>query len=136
MSSGNLFDMQLEWEEEKEEIEIHALFLYQETKKELKEFLLEQQVENDSTDRAFDLLDNLTNKMQEDFDKIIGEDTNRKSFIKSLTPIFTLLLNTKVGSVNKIKKILKIAINTTLKIWSGRNWQQNVGLNQVVSHPG
>ena len=51
MSSGNLFDMQLEWEEEKEEIEIHALFLYQETKKELKEFLLEQQVENDSTDR-------------------------------------------------------------------------------------
>ena len=63
MSSGNLFDMQLEWEEEKEEIEIHALFLYQETKKELKEFFLEQQVENDSTDRAFDLLDNLTNKM-------------------------------------------------------------------------
>ena len=121
MSSGNLFNMQLEWEEEKEEIEIHALFLYQETKKELKEFLLEQQVENDSTDRAFDLLDNLANKMQEDFDKIIGEDTNRKSFIKSLTPIFTLLLSTKVGSVNKIKKILKIAINTTLKIWSGRN---------------
>ena len=108
MSSGNLFDMQLEWEEEKEEIEIHALFLYQETKKELKEFLLEQQVENDSTDRAFDLLDNLTNKMQEDFDKIIGEDTNGKSFIKSLTPIFTLLLNTKVGSVNKIKRYLKL----------------------------
>ena len=54
MSSGNLFNMKLEWEEEKEEIEIHAPFLFQEMEKELKEFLLEQQVEGDSTDGAFD----------------------------------------------------------------------------------
>ena len=35
--------------------------------------------------------------------------------------IFTLLLNTKVDSVNEIKRILKIAINTTLRLWSGKN---------------
>ena len=54
MSSGDLFGMELEWEEEKEEIEIDASFFFQEMEKELKEFLLEQQVEGDSTDGAFD----------------------------------------------------------------------------------
>ena len=40
--------------------------------------------------------------------------------IRSLMRIFTLILNTKVDSVNKVKKILKIAINTTLRLWSGQ----------------
>ena len=51
--------MELECEEKKEEIQIKAPFLFQEMEKQLKELLLEQQVEGDSTDRAFDLLDNL-----------------------------------------------------------------------------
>ena len=51
--------MELECEEKKEEIQINASFLFQEMEKQLKELLLEQQVEGDSTDRAFDLLDNL-----------------------------------------------------------------------------
>ena len=59
MLSGDLFDMELEYEEQKEEIQIDAPFLFQEMEKQLKELLLEQQVEGDSTDRAFDLLDNL-----------------------------------------------------------------------------
>ena len=121
MSSGNLFDMELEWEEEKEEIEIDASFFFQEMEKELKEFLLEQQVEGDSKDGAFEFVSNLTNRIQEEFDEIIGQDTDKKSFIKLLMRIFALLLNTKVDSVDKIKRILKIAINTMLKIWSGRN---------------
>ena len=121
MSSGNLFNMKLEWEEEKEEIEIHAPFLFQEMEKELKEFLLEQQVEGDSKDETFEFVDNLTNRIQEEFDEIIGQDINKKSFIKLLICIFAVLLNTKVDSVDKIKRILKTAINTTLKIWSRRN---------------
>ena len=68
------------------------------------EFLLEQQVEEDSTDGAFDFLDNLTNRLQEDFDEIIGGDAEKKSFIRSLMRIFALFWNTKVDSVNKIKK--------------------------------
>ena len=40
--------------------------------------------------------------------------------IRSLMRILTLLLNTKVDSVNKIKRILKIAINMTLRLWSGQ----------------
>lgn len=41
MSSGDLFDMELEWGEEKNEIEIEAQFLFQEMLKELKELVLE-----------------------------------------------------------------------------------------------
>ena len=41
MSSEDLFDMELEWREEKNEIKIDAQFLFQEMQKELKEFLLE-----------------------------------------------------------------------------------------------
>ena len=44
MSSGDLFDMELEWGEEKNKIEIDAQFLFQEMQKELKELILEQQV--------------------------------------------------------------------------------------------
>ena len=44
MSSGELFDMELEWGEEKNEIEIDTQFLFQEMQKELKKLLLEQQV--------------------------------------------------------------------------------------------
>ena len=33
----------------------------------------------------------------------------------------------EVNSVDKMKTILKIAIKTMLKIWSGRNQWQNVG---------
>ena len=41
MSSEDLFEMELEWREEKNEIKIDAQFLFQEMQKELKEFLLE-----------------------------------------------------------------------------------------------
>ena len=54
-----------------------------------------------------------------DFDELIGEDKNKKRFVKALTRIFALLLNTKVNTADKIKKTLKIAIETTLKIWQG-----------------
>ena len=90
---------------------IDTPFLFQEMENELKTFLLERQVEGDSTDGTFDLIGNLTSNV------------GKESFIniKSLTCIFALLLNTKVNSANKKKSILKIAINTALKIWSGQN---------------
>ena len=73
----------------------------------------------DSTDGVFDFLENLTNHLQEDFDGLIGEETDKKHFVKALTRIFVLLLNTKVDTANNIKRILKIVIQTTLKIYQG-----------------
>ena len=65
-------------------------------------------------------MDDLTNKLQGDYEELIGEDSDKKRFIRSLTRVFALLLNTKVDTVDEIKKILKIAIETTLKIWQGQ----------------
>lgn len=89
-------------------------------KKELKEFLLGQQFEGDSTEGAFDLLGNLTKDYKKILMKLLEETPKKKSMIRSLMRILTLLLNTKVDSVNKIKRILKIAINMTLRLWSGQ----------------
>ena len=127
MSLGDLFDMELEWGEEKKEVEINAPSLFKEMKKELKEFLLGQQFEGDSTEGAFDLLGNLTKDYKKILMKLLEETPKKKSMIRSLMRILTLLLNTKVDSVNKIKRILKIAINMTLRLWSGQKWRPNVG---------
>ena len=127
MSLGDLFDMELEWGEEKKEVEINAPSLFKEMKKELKEFLLGQQFEGDSTEGAFDLLGNLKKDYKKILMKLLEETPKKKSMIRSLMRILTLLLNTKVDSVNKIKRILKIAINMTLRLWSGQKWRPNVG---------
>ena len=46
----------------------------------------------------------------------------KSSSRKSLSKIFILLLNTKVNTAEKILKI-KIALETTVKIWSGQKQQ-------------
>ena len=92
--------------------------IFEEIHKEIGEYLTGE-IDNDSTDGVFDFLQNLTNRLQEDFDKLIGEDDGKKRFVKALTRIFALLLNTKVDKADKIKRILRIAIETTLNIWQG-----------------
>lgn len=93
---------------------------FEEIEGELKEYLLEGELEEDSTDGRFNFIENLTNRVQEVFDEII-DDSCVKSFIRLLTRILAILLKTKVDNVNKMKRILKIAISATLKLWSGQN---------------
>ena len=121
MSEPDLFEMGWGNINKKHEIEVDAIFMFQEIEKQLSEILLEEKGEKDSTDGAFSFIENLTNNIQTEFDKIIGESGEKKQFIRSLTRIFAILLNTKVDSVEKIKKIIKIVISTTLKLWSGQN---------------
>ena len=97
---------------------VDATLIFEEIHKEIREYLTEE-IETDSTDGILDLLENLTNRLQEDFDEVIEDDNNKKRLVKALTRIFVLLLNTKVNRVDKIKRILKIAVETTLKIWRG-----------------
>ena len=114
MASGNdLFSLE---QTEVEKSSVDTTHIFEEIHKEIKEYLTEE-IDTDSTDGVFDFLENLTNRLQEDFDELIGEDNDKKRFIKALTRIFALLLNTKVDTTDKIKRILKIAIETTLKIW-------------------
>ena len=94
--------------------------MFEEIHKEIREYLTEE-IDTDWTGGVFDLLENLTNRLQEDFDELIGEGNGKKRFFKALTRIFALLLNTKVDTADKIKRILKIAVKTALKIWQGPN---------------
>ena len=114
-STNNLFGL----EHMEVDTSVDATFIFEEINKELEEYLLEKQSNNDSTDSVFDFLESLTNRVHEDFDELIGEDNNKKRFVKALTRIFALLLNTKVNTAYKIKRIIKTDVGTTSKIWHG-----------------
>ena len=78
---------------------------------------MEKSINTDSTDGVFDFLEALSARVQEEFEELLDGDIDKKRFVKALTLIFALLLNTKVNIADKIKRILKIAIETTIKIW-------------------
>ena len=100
---------------------LDTLLIFEEINREIEKYRLEKSEDSDSADRVFDFLEGLSNRIQDKFYELIGEDTNKKRFIKALTRTFTLLLNTKVDTADKIKKILKIAVETTLKIYQEQN---------------
>ena len=116
-SSTNLFG--LEQIDDKKILD--TLLIFEEINREIEKYRLEKSEDSDSADRVFDFLEGLSNRIQDKFYELIGEDTNKKRFIKALARIFTLLLNTKVDTADKIKKILKIAIKTTFKLWQEQN---------------
>ena len=95
--------------------------IHKKINKELAEDLLEKSIGTNSIDGVFDFLESLPNLIQEDFDELIEEDSVKKRFIWALTRIFAPLLNAKVNSADKIKRILKIAVETMLKIWQEQN---------------
>ena len=91
--------------------------LLEKINKELEVFLSTETNEADKTDWIFDLLRDLSDSVQEEFEELVAGSSDKKRFIRALSRIFALLLNTKVDTTKKIKRILKIAIETTLKIW-------------------
>ena len=95
--------------------------VFEEIRKEVEEYLLEESDDADSTDGIFDFLSTLPDTIQEEFDKLLDGNTNKKCFIRALTRIFALLLNMKAEILEKIKRILKIAIETTIKMRQGQN---------------
>ena len=98
-----------------------ATLIFEEINKELEEYLLEKSIKTDLTASVFDFLEGLSDRVQEEFDQLLKGDTDKKWFVKALTCIFSLLLNKKLVTTDKIKGIFKIAIETTLKIWQGQN---------------
>ena len=99
-ATNNLFGL----EQKHVDIKIDSTLIFEEIRKELKEYLLEQSVNSDSTDSVFDFLAMLSDRIQEEFDKLFEGDSNKKRFLRALTRIFALLLNTKVDMPDKIKK--------------------------------
>ena len=99
-ATNNLFGL----EQKHVDIKIDSTLIFEEIRKELKEYLLEQSVNSDLTDSVFDFLAMLSDRIQEEFDKLFEGDSNKKRFLRALKRIFALLLNTKVDMPDKIKK--------------------------------
>ena len=91
--------------------------LFEEKTRAISEHVTFENENRDSTDGIFDVLGETADFVQEDFEELVEISSDKKHVIRALTKIFTLLLNTKVDTVEKIKKILKITIDTTLKLW-------------------
>ena len=100
---------------------VDTILIFEGIRKELEGYLLEQSDDTDSTDGVLDFLAALSDKIWEEFEELLDGDSDKKRFLMVRTRIFALLLNTKVDMPEKIKKILKIAIETTVKLWSGQN---------------
>ena len=113
-SSTNLFELE---QIKVENTSVNTTRIFEEIHKEIGDYLTRQVNDADSTDGVIDFLENLTSRLHQDFDELIGEDTNKKRFVKALTRIFALLLNTKVDTADKIKRILRISTESALTIW-------------------
>ena len=124
MSDTCLFDMEFEDFNKNNNLNIDPISIIQETEQELSEKLFNQKSEGDSKDGSLNFIENLTNNLQIEFDKTLGEDADKKLFIRSLTKIFAIVLSTRADSVEKIKNI-KIAVKTFVKICRGQNIQSD-----------
>ena len=91
--------------------------LFVEINKELKAFLSKENNDTDSIDGIFHFLSQISDFVQEEFDERLSGDSDKTRFVKAVTKIFALLLNTIIDTAEKFKRIIKIAIETTLKIW-------------------
>ena len=112
-SRENLFDFQ----QSQAGAETNNALIFEEITRELEAYLATESDDQDSTDGIFDLLSSISDSVQEEFDELISGDSNKKHFLQVLSRMFALLINTKVDTAEKIKRILKIAIETTIKIW-------------------
>ena len=124
MSDTCLFDMEFEDFNKNNNLNIDPISIIQEIEQELSEKLFNQKSEGDSTDGPLNFIENSTNNLQTEFDETLGEDADKKLFIRSLTKIFAIVLSTRADSVEKIKNI-KIAVKTFVKICRGQNIQSD-----------
>ena len=112
-STENLFD----FESSQTEVETNSALIFEETTREIEAYLSRESNDKDSTDDIFDHLPPISDSVQEELDDLISGDSDKKHFLWALSRIFALLLNTKVNTTEKIKRILKTSIETVLKIW-------------------
>ena len=81
-----------------------STLIFEEIRKEVEEYLLEESDGADSTDGIFDFLSALPDKIQQEFDELLDSNTDKKRFLRALIGIFAPLLNTKVDTPEKNKK--------------------------------
>ena len=124
MSNLDLFEIEVENITDSESLKFYPASLFQEMEEELSQKLFNNESTEDSTDGPLNFIEGLVNNLKEEFDETfetLGRNTNRKLFVRSLTKIFMIRLSVKADNAKKTKQIVKIAIKTVLKLWSGQN---------------
>ena len=88
----------------------------QKSTKTLRHFYLRQTTTQTEQVKYLIFFSQISDSVQEQFDKHWSSDNNKKRFIRTLSKILALLLNLRVYTAEKIKRIIKIAIETMLKM--------------------
>ena len=110
--------IKIEFDKQKEQL---PTYLFEEVEEELTKILiLDAGNSEEETDGAFELIRNIVDKIRHDIEKA-GLSGDLKKFLHTLTKIFTLLLNIKVNTGDKIIKIVKLLNSLIAKKWSERN---------------
>ena len=105
MWDTSLFDIEWRSQDKNNEIELDLNFSFQQIEQDFTELLLEPKSGEDVTDGTFTFIENLTENLQVEFHESVGQsDSDKRQFIKSFTKTFAILLNTRVDSIDKIKK--------------------------------
>ena len=110
--------IKIEFDKQKEQL---PTYLFEEVEEELTKILiLDAGNSEEETDGVFNLIRNIVDQIRHDIEKA-GLSGDLKKFLHTLTKIFTLLLNIKVDTGNKIIKIVKLLNSLIAKKWSERN---------------
>ena len=75
---------------------------------------------DDQTDGPLDFIQNIVETVRVEFDSFI-EGGDKKLFLQVLSKIFAILLSVKADCLEKIINIIRFAISTVIKKWSGQN---------------
>ena len=94
-------------------------YLFEDVEEELTKILLSD-TDLEETDGAFDVVRNIVGQIQHEISKR-GASGNLKNFLNTLTKVFTLLLNIKVDTGDKIVKIVNLLNSLIAKKWSEQN---------------
>ena len=97
------------------------IYLFQEIEAELCDKLLHSSSpKSNQIDGPLEFIQTIVDKVKEEFKGVV-QDEDRKTFLKLSSKIFTILLSAKADNTEKIIKIVRFALSTVLKIWSGQN---------------
>ena len=89
------------FEQKRVSLDTDNTLIFEEITRELEAHLARESDDANSTESVFDFLTSLADQVQEEFEKLLDGDSDKKRFLRALSKIFTLLLNTKVDTAKK-----------------------------------
>ena len=74
----------------------------------------------DQTDGFVDKVKEIIRELIDEFKERLDPDKEKGQFVKAIIKMFSILLNTKANSVEKIKKIVKSSAELPVELWPGQ----------------